>query len=73
MMSTSSGASTSAISVSRQERPNRMATYTTIRFALRTNDARAAVTAVFTWSVSEMMRASNWPPRVRWKKPSGRL
>src|SRR5213594_1195159 len=35
------------------------------------SDARAAVTVVFTWSVSLMTRARSWPPRVRWKKPSG--
>ncbi len=39
--------------------------------AFWSSDASAALTAVFTWSVSLMMRATSWPPRVRWKYPSG--
>src|SRR3989449_547363 len=71
MMSTRSGAHTSAMSVSRHDRPTRIATYTTMRLTFWSSDARAAVTVVFTWSVSLMTRARSWPPRVRWKKPSG--
>src|SRR5207247_1301691 len=53
------------------DRPTRIATYTTMRLMFWSSDARAAVTVVFTWSVSLMTRARSWPPRVRWKKPSG--
>ena len=44
-----------------------MTTYTTITTAFWSSDARAAVTAVFTWSVSLIKRETVWPALVRWK------
>ena len=48
MMSASTGAATIAISVSRHDSPSKIATYTTMRLTLRSSEASAAVTAVFT-------------------------
>ena len=42
-----------------------------MRLTFCTREASAAVTTVFTPSVSLITRASSCPPRVRWKKSSG--
>ncbi len=67
MTTSSTGASSSASNVSRTDRPNRITTYTAMTTMFWSSDAKAALTAVFTWSVSLMMRATICPPRVRWK------
>src|SRR5260370_1359665 len=64
MMRSNTGASSSDSSVSLAYRPNRMTTYTAMTTAFWSSDARAALTAVFTWSVSLMTRAIVCPARV---------
>src|ERR1043166_3802251 len=62
-MSTSSGAETRATTVSRHDKPTRIATYTTIRLTFWTRDASAAGTTVFTWAGSLGSAPSSAPPR----------